>query len=386
MTGRTRLTGSEIRQLWSRWRQGESVTQIAEALGRAHTSVSSIVQRSGGFAPRVRRRCPRALTLSEREEISRGIGCGLTVRAIASALGRCASTVAREIARNGGLRAYRACRADARAWERARRPKCCKLALQPQLCAQVARKLSEQQWSPQQIARWLARCYPNDHSRRVSHETIYKALFIQARAVLKQELCAHLRSQRRLRRAQSQSTPGSRRGQIIDAVSIRERPAEVEDRAVPGHWEGDLLCGGPRTQIATLVERHSRYLMLIKVPRKDTATVVKALSRRVRTLPIQLRRSLTWDRGLELAEHKAFTLATHVKVYFCDPQSPWQRGSNENLNGLLRQYFPKGSDLSAHSQAYLDQIAKRLNTRPRETLGWDTPAFRLNATLRASTG
>jgi IS30 family transposase len=220
---------------------------------------------------------------------------------------------------------------------------------------------------------------------RVSHETIYRSLFIQARGVLKKELLAHLRSGRRMRRSKKADRSTESRGQIIEALSIRQRPAEIEDRAVPGHWEGDLLAGSKNTHIATLVERHSRFVMLVKVPGKDTASVVQALSQQVCKLPVQLRRSLTWDRGLELASHQQFTVATAVQVYFCDPHSPWQRGSNENTNGLLRQYFPKGTDLSGYSQKYLDQIALRLNQRPRQTLGFSTPADKLNLTV-ASTG
>jgi IS30 family transposase len=244
----------------------------------------------------------------------------------------------------------------------------------------VAGKLIED-WSPQQISGWLKMEYPNDPSLRVSHETIYRSLFIQARGALKQELVRHLRSQRRIRRSRHSSVHGHSRGQIVDAISIRERPAEVEDRAVPGHWEGDLLRGAGNTHVATLVERRSRFCILVKVPGKDTATVVGALSRHVRRLPATLRRSLTWDRGLEMAQHKSFTMATDVQVYFCDPQSPWQRGSNENTNGLLRQYLPKTADLSAYSQSDLDKIALQLNQRPRKTLGFQTPADKLQASV-----
>ena len=239
-------------------------------------------------------------------------------------------------------------------------------------------------WSPEQIAGWLKIHYPNSESMRVSHETIYRSLFIQARGVLKRELMDHLRSKRRMRRSRHASEHGQSRGQIVDAISIRERPAEAEDRAIPGHWEGDLLAGGKNSYIATLVERHSRFLMLIKVPSKDTAVVVTALSKHVRKLPATLRRSLTWDRGLEMAKHKDFTVATDVKVYFCDPQSPWQRGTNENTNLLLRQYFPRGTDLSPISQAQLDQVSLRLNQRPRKTLGFQTPASTLQASVAST--
>jgi IS30 family transposase len=286
------------------------------------------------------------------------------------------STVSREVARHGGRPQYRANEADHRAWESALRPKPCLLARKGKLQEIVASKLILD-WSPEQISGWLKMQYPQDESMRVSHETIYRSLFIQARGVLKQELIQHLRSKRRIRRSRKSRDSGHRCGQIVDAISIRERPAEIEDRAVPGHWEGDLIGGTKNSHIATLVERHSRFTALVKVPSKDTATVVAALSRYVRKLPACLRRSLTWDRGLEMAKHKSFTVATNVKVYFCDPQSPWQRGSNENTNGLLRQYFPKRTDLSVHSQAELDKVALRLNQRPRKTLGFETPADRL---------
>jgi IS30 family transposase len=257
------------------------------------------------------------------------------------------------------------------------------LATHSKLQAIVAGKLI-QDWSPKQIAGWLKLQYPNDQSMRVSHETIYRSLFIQARGALKQELVRHLRSQRRIRRSRHSSVHGHSQGRIVDAISIRERPAEVEDRAVPGHWEGDLLRGARNSHVATLVERHSRFCMLVKVSGKDTATVVAALSQHVRQLPATLRRSLTWDRGLEMAQHKNFTMATDVQVYFCDPQSPWQRGTNENTNGLLRQYLPKNADLSRYSQAELDEIALRLNQSPRQTLGFRTPASTLQTSVAST--
>ena len=291
--------------------------------------------------------------------------------------------MSREISRHGGRPAYRAHEADGQAWESAWRPKRCLLALNRQLRDIVASKLIRD-WSPEQISGWLKLQYPDDGSLRVSHETIYRSLFIQARGVLKKELLDQLRSKRRMRRSRHASASGQSRGQIVDAVSIRERPAEVEDRAVPGHWEGDLLAGAKNTYIATLVERHSRFAMLIKVPSKNTEVVVAALSQHVRKLPATLKRSLTWDRGLEMAKHKDFTVATDVKVYFCDPQSPWQRGTNENTNLLLRQYFPRGTDLSVHSQAQLDQVALRLNQRPRKTLGFETPAGKLQASVAST--
>lgn len=330
------------------------------------------------MAPAARKRSPRSLSLAEREEISRGLAAGDSIRGIAVRLGRAASTVSREVARHGGRGNYRATKADAKAWDLARRPKQCKLALNKRLRALVAEKLTLD-WSPEQVSAWLAQQFPDDERMRVSHETIYRSLFIQARGVLKKELTGHLRSGRLMRRSKFATTEGQARGRIVDAISIRERPPEAEDRAVPGHWEGDLLAGSNNTHIATLVERHSRFTMLVKVDGKDTTTVVAALVRQVKKLPAELCRSLTWDRGSELAQHKRFTVATDVQVYFCDPKSPWQRGTNENTNRLLRQYFPKGTDLSGHSQAELDKVALRLNQRPRKTLGYQTPAARLAA-------
>jgi IS30 family transposase len=324
------------------------------------------------------------LTLSEREEISRGIAGGLSLRAIASQLKRSPSTISREISRNGGLKDYRASQADKAAWDRAHRPKHCKLAGSPILRRIVARKLRSN-WSPEQIAGWLKRAHPGNESHQVSHETIYRSLFIQARGVLKKELLQYLRTKRTLRRPKHASLKGKGLGQITNAVSIRERPASVEDRAVPGHWEGDLIAGSNNSYIATLVERHTRYVMLAKVSGKDTESVINALVKQARSLPKELYRSLTWDRGSEMADHQRFTLATDIDVYFCDPQSPWQRGSNENTNRLLRQYFPKGTDLSVHSQAKLSAVARQLNERPRKTLEYETPAERFNACV-ASTG
>jgi IS30 family transposase len=308
---------------------------------------------------------------------------GSSIREIASCLHRAASTVSREIAHHGGRPAYRAYDADQQAWNAALRPKRCLLAVNSELRDIVASKLVLD-WSPEQIAGWLKAQYPNNESMRVSHETIYRSLFIQARGALKKELLDHLRSKRRMRRSRHASEHGHRRGQIVDAISIRERPAEADDRAIPGHWEGDLLAGGKNSYIATLVERHSRFLMLVKVPSKETEAVVAALSEHVRQLPATLRRSLTWDRGLEMAKHKEFTVATDVQVYFCDPQSPWQRGSNENTNLLLRQYFPRGTDLSPFSQTQLDQVSLRLNQRPRKTLGFQTPADKLQASVAST--
>jgi len=316
--------------------------------------------------------------LTEREKISRELACGLSLQAIAARLGRAPSTISRELQRNGGTVSYRAVTEDQAAWDRAYRPKHCKLTGNRSLSRIVASKL-RLQWSPQQIARWLKREYPQDESYQVSHETIYRSLFIQARGALKKELQQHLRTQRAIRRSKHAGMKEDGHGQILKMVSIRERPASVEDRAVPGHWEGDLIFGTNNSQIATLVERHTRYVMLAKVPGKDSETVINALIKQARSLPKELYKSLTWDRGKEMADHQRFTLATDVKVYFCDPSSPWQRGSNENTNRLLRQYFPKGTDLSVHSQAKLNAVARRLNERPRKTLDYETPAERFNA-------
>jgi IS30 family transposase len=378
------LSAIQKSDLWRRWKAGQSLHEIGRAFGKSHSSIRCVVSLHGGFVPAVRRRSLLALTLPEREDISRGIASGSSLRKIAQLLERAASTVSREVVRHGGRPEYRASEADQQAWKSALRPKPCLLAIQEKLQEVVASKLLLE-WSPEQICGWLKTQYPQDESMRVSHETIYRSLFIQARGALKRELVGHLRSKRRIRRSQHAGVSGQSRGQIVDAISIRERPAEIEDRAVPGHWEGDLLSGSKNSHIVTLVERHSRFTTLLKVPSKDTAVVVAALTKHARKLPAALRRSLTWDRGLEMAQHKTFTMATEGKVYFCDPQSPWQRGSNENTNGLLRQYFPRGTDLSGYTQADLDKVALRLNQRPRKTLGFQTPASRLQESV-ASTG
>ncbi|HMA17093.1 MAG TPA: IS30 family transposase [Thermoanaerobaculia bacterium] len=378
------MSASERNELWRRWRDGDSLKEIARALGRAHPSVWAIVSGNGGISPEPRRRSDRVLSLSDREEISRGLSAQLSLREIARELGRAPSTVSREVARNGGPASYRASRADAAAWQRARRPKTAKLATNVSLQQLVAEKLGED-WSPEQISGWLRREHRDEPDMQVSHETIYKTLFVQARGVLKKELLGHLRTHRHYRRSIHSTTEGQCRGQIIGGISIRERPPEVEDRALPGHWEGDLLAGSKNTHIATLVERQSRYTMLVKVDGKDTANVVSALIRQVRKLPVELRKSLTWDRGMEMALHRQFSLATNFKVYFCDPQSPWQRGTNENTNRLLRQYFPKKTSLDGFSQQELDAVALRLNQRPRKTLAFDTPAAKLESIV-ATTG
>ena len=381
--GRPALTAEQKREMWSRWKAGQSFSEIGRALGKERSAIRRMVASTGGYVPGQPRRSPRVLSLVEREEISRGLAEGLSLRMIARRSGRAASTISREIARHGGRLRYRAIRADERAWQRAQRPKRCKLAASAALRELVAAKLVLD-WSPEQISGWLARTYPGEQALRVSTETIYRSLFIQARGVLRKELMIHLRTRRTMRRSQHASTKGQGRGGIVDAVSIRERPAEATDQAVHGHWEGDLLAGSANTHIATVVERQTRYLLLVKVPGKDSARVVDALAAGVRTLPRQLWASLTWDRGVELAAHRRFTIATDIAVYFCDPRSPWQRGTNENTNGLLRQYFGKWTDLSVYSQADLDAVAARLNARPRKTLAYQTPAAML-AAIVAST-
>jgi len=363
--------------MWDRWQKGESLNSIARLFDRHHSAIQGVLARTGGIRPPRRSRSRLALTLAEREDISRGVVAGQSARSIATSLGRSPSTVSREINRNGGRRSYRASKAEQAAWDRADRPKTCKLVENRALARVVARKL-KQLWSPEQIAGWLKRKYPDDESYQVSHETIYRSLFIQARGALKKELLQHLRRSRAMRRSRHHTQKTEDHGRITGTVSISERPASVEDRAVPGHWEGDLLFGPKESQIATLVERHTRYVMLAKVNSKDSETVINALIKQAHKLPRELYKSLTWDRGSEMAEHSRFMLATDIKVYFCDPQSPWQRGSNENTNGLLRQYFPKGTDLSLHSQAKLNAVARQLNERPRKTLDYETPAERFS--------
>ena len=377
------FSAAEKTELWDRWQRGESLKAIGRAFGKPSSSIYFQVAPHGGIRPAPRRRSRLALSLWEREEISRGIVARHSIRSMASVLGRSPSTVSREVRRNGGYDQYRAALADGRAWARAHRPKRCKLAKHPWLRQVVARKLGLN-WSPEQIAGWLKRGHPGDGANQVSHETIYRSLFVQARGVLKKELLQHLRSKRTIRRSKEARRKGVGHGQITDMVSISERPASVEDRAVPGHWEGDLLSGSKNSHIATLVERQTRYVMLTKVANKETGTVVSALIRQARTLPTELYKSLTWDRGKELADHRRFSLATDIDVYFCDPQSPWQRGSNENTNGLLRQDAPKGTDLSVYSQADLNKVARQLNERPRKTLEFETPAERFNACVAST--
>jgi IS30 family transposase len=386
MKQRPRIYYSETQKamMWERWRKGESLQQIAQLFDRNHSSIQRILAETGGIRPTERHRAPLALTLAEREEISRSLATGHSIRSIAELLKRASSTISREINRNGGQEGYRASQADQAAWDRAHRPKSCKLVDNPALARIVASKL-QLQWSPEQIAGWLKHMYPGNEDYQVSHETIYRSLFIQARGALKKELLAHLRRTRVMRRSRHHTQKTDNHGRITDTVSISERPAAVEDRAVPGHWEGDLVFGDRNSQIATLVERHTRYVMLVKVASKDTETVINALIKNARQLPQKLYQSLTWDRGKEMADHKRFTLATDIRVYFCDPHSPWQRGSNENTNGLLRQYFPKGVDVSDYSQVQLNAVARKLNERPRKTLNYQTPAERFSQ-LVASTG
>lgn len=380
MKYRTRIYYTEEQKavMWERWQKGDSLHSIAQLFDRGHSTVACILSETGGIRPPKRIRSGIALTLSEREEISRGIASHQSLRSIAARLGCSPSTISREIKRNDGDDNYRAALADQAAWDRARRPKLCKLACNRPLSRTVAAKL-QLSWSPEQISGWLKREYPEEERNQVSHETIYRSLFVQARGVLKKELLQYLRTQRAIRRSRHASLKGDGLGQITNAVSIRERPASVEDRVVPGHWEGDLVAGSRNSYIATLVERQSRYVMLVKVKNKDTESVVSALIKQSKKLPNELYKSLTWDRGKELADHQRFTMATNVDVYFCDPSSPWQRGSNENTNRLLRQYFPKGTDLSVHSQTKLNAVARQLNERPRKTLEYETPAARFNA-------
>jgi IS30 family transposase len=369
------LSEREQERVWELWGGGRSLRAVAVALGARPEYVHRYVASTGGIRPAPRRRSERCLSEREREEISRGLARGDGFRAVAAGIGRSHTTVAREVNRNGGRAGYRAHDADEAAWRRARRPKRSKLAINSCLRGIVVTKL-ERKWSPEQISGWLRRTYPDDLGMQVSHETIYLSLFVQSRGALRRELCAHLR-RRRVTRRPRQRNPLEARGRIVDMLMISDRPAEAEDRAVPGHWEGDLLLGKRPTGIATLVERTSRYTQLVALPGGHKAEPVRAaLARGIASLPSQLRRSLTWDQGKEMSEHARFTVDSGVQVYFCDPNSPWQRGTNENTNGLLRQYFPQRADLAAISQEQLDAVAAELNGRPRKTLGWMTPAER----------
>lgn len=369
-----RFSESEKALIWDWWQQGVSMRGVARELGRSSSSVRTMIESGGGVRPVPRCRNVRHLSLEEREEISRGMASGESLRSIAVRLGRSASTVSREVARNGGRSGYRALRADRAAYRRARRPKVCKLAANPTLSLAVEEKLG-QWWSPQQISGWLKETYPSSPEMWVSHETIYLTLFVQGRGALKHELTQCLRTHRAMRRPTKKRAPTGK-GQIRNPVMISERPAEAEDRAVPGHWEGDLLMGRRQTAIGTLVERWSRYVMLFRLPDGNSAKSVRTgLAEVIQRLPDHLWQSLTWDQGKEMAEHAQFTIDTGIQIYFCDPKSPWQRGSNENTNGLLRQYFPK-------TKADLDQAAYSLNSRRRQTLGWMTPSQKLAEVLR----
>ena len=376
------LTEAEIAELWSRRSAGESTSRIARRLGRVPDSLRHYVHAAGGVRPRRRTRSRIALSLGEREEISRGLAAGDSLRSIAAGIRRSASTVSREVARNRGRQAYRASSAEQAALTRSRRPKPAKLAICPRLRAEVVAGL-ELEWSPEQIARWLKEEYPLQPEMQVSHETIYLTLYVQGRGALRKELASYLRRGRLIRQGKRQRSTG--KGKIEDMINISQRPAEAADRAVPGHWEGDLLLGTPTTAIGTLVERSTRFVMLFKLPSGINAESARlGLSQKIRTLPENLRLSLTWDQGWEMREHSRFTIDTGVQVYFCDPHSPWQRGSNENTNGLLRQYFPKGKSVAGYTQKDLDFVAAKLNGRPRETLGWKSPAKKLAQFLEES--
>lgn len=387
---RRRLSREERARVWRQWRDGVSLEAIQAGLAVSVSGVYGEIVARGGIAPVPRCRAARTLGLVERRLLAQwGVGKpgGVTMREAGRRLGRAASTISREISRNGSrtatTRHYDAEIADARAWTRGQRPKPCVLATRPALCTLVAEQLRAD-WSPVQISAWLRMTYPNDPEMRVSAETIYRSLYVQTRGVLRRELTAHLRRGRSIRRSRGRA-PKERLGAIVDGISIAERPAAVEDRAIPGHWEGDLLSGTKNSHVATLVERASRFVMLVRVGSgKDSTRVVDALIDAAHQLPDGLMASLTWDRGSELAQHRRFSVATDVAVYFCDPRSPWQRGSNENTNGLLRQYFPRGMDLGETTQVELDQVALKLNTRPRQTLGWATPAAALSRLMRGA--
>lgn len=378
---RRSFTEHQQNAIWSLWSQGKSLSEIGRQLKKHAGSIFCFLQKYGGIKPVKPIRSKRALTLLEREEISRGLSANLSVRNIAKSLNRCPSTISREINRNGGTTKYRAISADKQTWIRAKRPKKSKLQINVGLNDIITDKLSNK-WSPEQISGYLKRTYPTDTTMHISHESIYKTLYIQSRGHLKKELLKHLRTQRVMRQSKQFNTKGNARGGIIDAVSIHDRPKDIDDRVIPGHWEGDLICGSNKSYVATLVERTSRFTLLVKLNGNDTISVVNAITSKIIELPTQLKKSLTWDRGMELAKHKKLTVDTEIKVYFCDPRSPWQRGTNENTNRLLRQYMPKKTDLSAHSQIDLDQIAKELNERPRKTLNFLSPADKLSEVLQ----
>jgi IS30 family transposase len=377
-----RLSPEEIDEVWLRLKSGHTAKVTARQLGLPSSTLRTYLVRCGGVRPVPRRRRAGRLSLADREEISRGLAAGRSLRAIAVELGRAPSTVSREVAANGGRKGYRATLSDRAAWAKATRPKPCKLAMNPMLAGIVAEKL-KRRWSPEQIAGWLKLTYPDDPEMQVSHESIYRTLFVQSRGALNRELAVYLRTGRMLRRPKGVRVPDGR-GSRPNILNIRERPAEAEDRAVPGHWEGDLVFGKGMSPVATLVERSTRFLMLVALPNGDhkADAVADALTAAVKQLPTQLARSLTWDQGHEMAAHQRFTIDTGIKVYFCDPKSPWQRGSNENTNGLLRQYLPRRIDFRTLTQADFDAIALELNERPRQTLGFKTPSQALAEVLR----
>ena len=377
-----KLTPVAIDELWVRLRSGKAAKPAARELGLGTSTVRAYLLRCGGIRPEPRRRAAGRLTLAEREEISRGLAAGCSRRRIAAGLGRAPSTVSREVAANGGARRYRAARADRQAWSRAARPKPCKLATRPVLRDMVEEKL-QRRWSPQQIAGWLKLAFPTSPEMQVSHETIYRTLFVQSRGALRRELTRYLRTGRVIRRPKGVRMPDGRGGRP-NILHISERPAEADDRAVPGHWEGDLVFGKNMSPVATLVERSTRFVMLVALPsgNHQADVVADALTAAITTLPEQLAKTLTWDQGHEMADHQRFTIQTGVQVYFCDPKSPWQRGSNENTNGLLRQYLPRRLDFRTLTQTDLDAIAQELNERPRQTLGFKTPSQALAEVLR----
>lgn len=376
-----RLSARESERIAELLAEGAPFWRLLQEVPRSRYAIYRAVKRLKRPPAPVPNRSPLRLSAVEREEISRGVAAGESLRVIAGRLGRAPSTVSREVARNGGRRRYRACGADRAAVQNMRRPKVAKLARCPRLREVVEAKL-ELRWSPQQIASWLVVEFPDDAEMRVSHETIYLSLFVQSRGALRKELSRYLRMKRSVRRPGGKP-PNTGQSHIPAMVNIRERPAEADDRAVPGHWEGDLIYGQGAGVVATLVERHSRFVMLVGLPETHRAGVVAvALAAKITELPAHLRRSLAWDQGREMAQHAAFTITSGVPVYFCDPRSPWQRGSNENTNGLLRQYLPRKSRLGDRTQLELDAIADELNGRPRQTLGWMTPSQALERAMR----
>lgn len=374
------FTQEEANIIWKKWKLGCSLSDIGRCIRKSPGSIFHLVSSYGGIAPASRKRRQLFLSFEEREEISRGIAAKKTIRQIAHNLKRSPATISREIQRNGGQTKYRAHLADERYWRLASRSKPSKLSINTKLKDIIAEKLT-MKWSPEQISGWLKNNYPIGSNMHISHETIYKSIFIQSKGIFNKTIRKHLRSKKTMRRAKNARSQNNIRGQIIDPITIRERPAEIEDRAIPGHWEGDLICGSKNSHMATLVERKSRFTLLVKVKGKDTFSVVQALKEQLLTLPLNLRRSLTWDRGMELADHKKLSIDTNINIYFCDPRSPWQRGTNENTNRLLRQYFPKKTDISVYKQEYLDEVARELNQRPRKILNFKTPADTLQHLL-----